>query len=80
MELTPERKQQIEEEERQRLAEERYREQVRAGLNTSASKAAPAAPERRKSHVGLLLGILAVVVAVAVLMISLVKAPAKKHV
>jgi hypothetical protein len=69
MELTPGRKQQIEEEERQRLAEEQYRAQVRAGLNPSASQAAPATPEHRKSHVGLLLGILAVVVAVAAVII-----------
>jgi len=68
MELTPERKQQIEEEERQRLAEEQYRAQVRAGLSPAPSQTVPAAPERRKSRVGLLLVILAVAVIGAVIM------------
>ena len=75
MELTPERKQQIEEEEKLRLAEEQYRTQVRASLNTTASQTAPAAPERRKSfeerHVGLLLVILAVVVIGVVIVFNL---------
>ena len=70
MELAPERKQQIEEEERQRLAEEQYRAQVRASLKTTGSQAAPAAPERRKSHVGLLLAILAVVVVGTVILVN----------
>lgn len=71
MELTPDRKRQIEEEERQRLAEEQYRTQVRASLDTPAPQTAPAAPQRRKSHVGLLLVILAVV-AVGALVVNFI--------
>mgnify|MGYP000539575673 CR=1 FL=1 len=70
MELTPERKQQIEEEERQRVAEEQYRAKVRASLNTATAQPVAAAPERRKSHVGLLLGILAIVAVVAVILVN----------
>jgi hypothetical protein len=75
MELTPERKQQIEEEERARLAEEHYRAQVRASLNTTASQSAPPPPEGRKSHVGLLLlifaiGILAIVLVGAAIVLN----------
>jgi hypothetical protein len=68
MELSPKRKQQIEEEETQRLAEEHYRAQVRANLNTTHSPSVPPSapraedPGRRKSHVGLLLSILAVAI------------------
>lgn len=54
MELSPERKQQIEEEERQRWSEEQYRAQVRENLSATASRAVPAAPARQRSHVGLL--------------------------
>lgn len=73
MELTPERKQQIEEEERQRVAEERYRAQFRANLSTGPSvpQPAPSVPEpQRKSRVGWLLGTLAVVAVVAVILAS----------
>lgn len=73
MELTPERRQQIEEEERQRLAEEQYRAQVRATLGSQAATAAPVStpePPRRKSHIGLLLGILAIVAVVAVILVN----------
>ena len=62
MELSPERRQQIEEEERQRLAEEQYRSQVRAGLIATPSETVPAAPERRRSRLGLPLLVLAVAV------------------
>jgi hypothetical protein len=41
VELSPERKGQIEAEERQRLAEEQYRAQVRAGLSTRTGPSAP---------------------------------------
>lgn len=76
MELSPERKQQIEDEERQRLAEEQYRAQVRANLNTSTPRSVPpsesrtAEPERSKSRVGWLLGILAVVAVVAMVLVN----------
>ena len=72
MELTPERKQQIEEEEKQRLAEEQYRAQVRENLTAAPgpSLPPPRAPElaRRKSRVGLLLAILAVVIVGAIIL------------
>jgi hypothetical protein len=72
MELTPERKQQIEEEERQRLAEEQYRARVRAGLNTSPAPSVPqSAPGGSQSKawkpLAWVLGILAVVIVGAVL-------------
>jgi hypothetical protein len=76
MELTPERKQQIEEEERQLLEEEQYRAQVRASLNATPGPSLPPStprapePEQRKSHVGLLLGILAVVIVGVVILIN----------
>jgi hypothetical protein len=76
IELTPERKQQIEEEEKQRLAEEQYRAQVRVNLNASAGPSIPhtapgaGEPSQRKSRVGLLLGILAVLAVVAVIMVN----------
>lgn len=82
MELTPERKQQIEDEEKQRLAEEHYRAQVRASLNTntgpSVPQPAPRAPEppQRKSRVGWLLGVLAVVIVGAVILANRTSAPA----
>jgi hypothetical protein len=72
MELSPERKQQIEEEERQRLAEEQYRAQVRSNLNTRTSPGLPPPPprapepEQPTSHGGLLLVILAVVIMVVI--------------
>ena len=72
MEPTPERKQQIEEEEKQRLAEEQYRAQVRANLTAAPgpSFAPPRPPElaRRKSRVGLLLAILAAVIVGAIIL------------
>jgi hypothetical protein len=76
MELTPERKQQIEDEEKQRLAEEKYREQVRASMNPTAGPnvppSTPRAPEpaHRKSHVGLVLGIFAAVIAGIVILVN----------
>jgi hypothetical protein len=76
MELSPERKQQIEEEERQRLAEEQYRAQVRSNLSATPSPTVPASaprvqePEKRKSHVGWLLGILAVVAIGVVVLVN----------
>ncbi len=73
MELTPERKQQIEEEERQRLAEEQHRAQVRAGLNAGTGPHVPpsmpraAQPKAAKSTaLAWVLGILAAVVLVIV--------------
>jgi|SRR5471030_755930 hypothetical protein len=76
MELTPERRQQIEDEERQRLAEEQYRAQVRTNLSTSTGPSVPPSPsrapepEQRKSRVGWLLGILAVVAVGAVVLVN----------
>ena len=76
MELTPERRQQIEEEEKQRSAEEQYREQVRTNLNAtpspSLSPAARRAPEpgQTRSRVGWLLGILAIVIVGAVTLMN----------
>src|ERR1035438_3878803 len=76
MELTPERRQQIEEEEKQRSAEEQYREQVRTNLNAppyrSLSPAARRAPEpgQTRSRVGRLLGILAIVIVGAVTLMN----------
>lgn len=82
MELTPERRQQIEEEERQRVAEEQYRAQVRANLSANTGPNVPAStpraqePVQRKSHVGWLLGVLAVVIVVAVILANRTSAPA----
>ena len=82
MELTPERRQQIEEEERQRLAEEQYRAQVRSNLSASTgpsvAPSAPRAPEppQRKSRVGWLLGVLAIVIVGAVILANRSSAPA----
>lgn len=82
MELTPERKQQIEDEERQRLAEEQYRAQVRTNLSAStgpsAPSSAPRAPEppQRKSRVSWLLAVLAVVIVGAVILANRTNAPA----
>jgi hypothetical protein len=77
MELTPERKQQIEEEERRRVAEERYRAQVRTNLNVPPSPTLPPPlphaqePVSRKAPVWLwVLGILAVVVAGVVILMK----------
>jgi hypothetical protein len=77
MDLTLERKQQIEEEERQRLAEEQYRAQVRANLNTTTNPHNPPpvsrAPEpgKRSSMAGWLLGAIVVgIIGVAVFMNS----------
>jgi len=50
MNLTPEEKHRIEEEERKRFAEEQYRAQVRASLNSSP--AADAAPEKKSTNPG----------------------------
>src|SRR5471030_110358 len=71
MELTPERKQQIEEEEQRRLAEEQYREQVRSRLAPIASKTWPlpskgTEPERQKSRGGLVLGFFAFAIVVVI--------------
>jgi hypothetical protein len=82
MELTPERKQQIEDEEKQRLAEEQYRAQVRTNLSASTGPSvppsAPRAPEppQRKPRVGWLLGVLAVVIVGAVILANRTSAPA----
>lgn len=76
MELTPERKQQIEDEEKQRLAEEKYRAQVRASINPTSGPSVPRSaprppePEQRKSRVALLLGILAVVIVGAFIVVN----------
>jgi hypothetical protein len=76
MDLSPERKQQIEEEERRRVAEEQYRAQVRANLNANvASSVSPAhpdvaEPQSHKSRAAWLLLILAVAIIAAVVVIS----------
>jgi hypothetical protein len=80
--LTPERRQQIEEEERLRLAEEQYRAHVRANLSASTGPSVPPStprapePPQRKSRVGWLLGVLAVVIVGAVILANRTSAPA----
>ena len=74
MELTPERKQQIEDEEQRRLAEEDYRQQVRSRLAPSASQTWPppskrSGPETHKSRVGVLVGFLAIMAVVGLVMV-----------
>lgn len=72
MELTPERMQQIEQEEKQRLAEEQYREQVRMNLRAPSAPSAPApAPAQKKSHAGWLIAALAGVIVLAVIIAAL---------
>jgi hypothetical protein len=71
MELTPERKQQIEAEERRRAAEEQYRAQVRAGLSTppgpGVSQPVPHTPGPKTwKPLAWALGILAVLIVGAV--------------
>ncbi len=81
MELTPERKQQIEDEEKQRLSEEQYRAQVRANLSAktvpSVPPSAPRSPKppERKSRVALLLAILAIAIVGAVILANRTSAP-----
>lgn len=68
MELTPERKKQIEDEERQRLAEEEYRAQLRANLRTAAAQPAASGPERHKSGAGWMVAITLLVVVVSAIL------------
>ena len=74
MELSSERKQQIEEEEKRRLAEEQYRAQVRANLNANTGPSLPPStasaprPEHRKYRLWFLLAILAVVIVGAIIL------------
>ncbi len=70
MELTPGQKRQIEDEERQKFAEEQYREQVRARLLGAGSQAGAGTSEGRRSQLGPLLGILALVVVGIFILIS----------
>jgi hypothetical protein len=71
MELTPERKRQIEDEERQRLAEEQYRAQARAALaGPTSAPATHGQQEPRKSHAGLLIGIIAIAALAAVVLVN----------
>jgi hypothetical protein len=78
MELTPDQKQRIEDEERTRLAEERYRAQVRARLDSGNSPTSvgsrllyPDSEPVEQSHLGLILAIVAIVVVGGFLLVRL---------
>jgi hypothetical protein len=74
MELTPERRQQIEEEEKQRLAEDQYRAQVRASLASASCPNPPQPtsrapkPERKRFDVRWVLAILAILIVGAIIL------------
>lgn len=72
MDLTPERRQQIEEEERQRLAEEQYRAQIRANLTANPQPSAmhAAEPEQRSSAGKWLLGVVIVFLVIFLVLVS----------
>ncbi len=75
MEVPAERKQQIEDEERQRLAEDRYREQVRARLSADAGSSVPphlprASEPARRTSGQVWLGVLAVIIIAAIIVVN----------